>query len=69
MNAVPRLAPLLTLKCAVKGACLQRMHLPPGNWFAPPVNNAEARAERVLGVLANRLKCTGTLPVQIDGGF
>jgi hypothetical protein len=26
---------------------------------------AEAQAERVLGVLANRLKCTSTLPVPI----
>ena len=34
------------------------------------VNNAEARAESVLGILANRLKCTSTLPVQIAGsGF
>jgi hypothetical protein len=36
----------------MKGACLQRVQLPPANWFAPPVNNAEARVERVLGVLA-----------------
>jgi len=27
----------LTKKCAVKGAELQRVRLPPGNWFAPPV--------------------------------
>jgi hypothetical protein len=52
----------------VKGAGLQRVKLRPGNWFAPPANYAEARAERVLGVLANRLKCTSTLPVQITRG-
>ena len=26
-------------KCAVKGAGLQRVQLPPGNWFAPPGSN------------------------------
>jgi hypothetical protein len=26
----------LALKCAVKGAGLQRVQLLPGNWFAPP---------------------------------
>ena len=29
----------LVKKCAVKGAGLQRVQLPPGNWFAPPGNN------------------------------
>ena len=32
-------APWLALQCAVKGAGLQRVQLPPGNWFAPPGNN------------------------------
>jgi hypothetical protein len=35
---------LLAKKCAVKGAGLQRVKLPPGNWFAPPVA-IEAAAE------------------------
>jgi len=26
-------------KCAVKGAGLQRVQLPPGNWFVPPGSN------------------------------
>ena len=30
---------LLAKKCAVKGAGLQRVQLPPGNWFAPPGSN------------------------------
>jgi hypothetical protein len=40
-----RLAPrvaglrLLLKQCAVKGAGLQRVQLPPGNWFAPPGSN------------------------------
>jgi hypothetical protein len=25
--------------CAVKGAGLQRVQIPPGNWFAPPGSN------------------------------
>ena len=29
----------LAKKCAVKGAGLQRVQLPPGNWFAPPGSN------------------------------
>ncbi len=29
----------LAKQCAVKGAGLQRVQLPPGNWFAPPGNN------------------------------
>jgi len=29
----------LVKKCAVKGAGLQRVKLPPGNWFAPPGSN------------------------------
>ena len=29
----------LTKECAVKGAGLQRVQLPPGNWFAPPGSN------------------------------
>jgi len=29
----------LTKKCAVKGAGLQRVQLPPGNWFVPPGSN------------------------------
>jgi hypothetical protein len=29
----------LARKCAVKGAGLQRVQLPPGNWFAPPGSN------------------------------
>ena len=54
-----------------KGAGLRRMHVPLGNSFAQPVNNAGlALRERVLGVLANPLKCTFTIPVQITGrGF
>jgi uncharacterized membrane protein YbhN (UPF0104 family) len=42
------------------------VRLPPTNWFAPPSSNAEARAERVLGLLANTLKCTSMLPEQIS---
>ena len=30
---------LLAKQCAVKGAGLQRVQLPPGNWFAPPGSN------------------------------
>ena len=30
---------LLSKQCAVKGAGLQRVQLPPGNWFAPPGSN------------------------------
>jgi hypothetical protein len=30
---------LLAKQCAVKGAGLQRVQLPPGNWFAPPSSN------------------------------
>ena len=29
----------LAKQCAVKGAGLQRVQLPPGNWFAPPGSN------------------------------
>jgi len=29
----------LSKQCAVKGAGLQRVRLPPGNWFAPPGSN------------------------------
>jgi hypothetical protein len=29
----------LAEQCAVKGAGLQRVQLPPGNWFAPPGSN------------------------------
>ena len=29
----------LAKKCAVKGAGLQRVQFPPGNWFAPPGSN------------------------------
>jgi hypothetical protein len=29
-------APVLDSTCAVKGVGLQRVQLPPGNWFAPP---------------------------------
>ena len=29
----------LAKQCAVKGAGLQRVKLPPGNWFAPPGSN------------------------------
>ena len=29
----------LTKQCAVKGAGLQRVQLPRGNWFAPPGSN------------------------------
>src|SRR5262249_61316239 len=32
-------SPQLTKKCAVKGAGLQRVQLPPGNWFVPPGSN------------------------------
>jgi hypothetical protein len=32
-------APVLDSTCAVKGAGLQRVQLPPGNWFAPPGSN------------------------------
>src|ERR1039457_2018968 len=31
--------PQLAEQCAVKGAGLQRVQLPPGNWFAPPGSN------------------------------
>jgi hypothetical protein len=34
----------LTEKCAVKGAGLQRVQLPPGNWFAPPGRWDETRS-------------------------
>jgi hypothetical protein len=27
----------LALQCTVKAAGLQRVQLPPGNWFAPPI--------------------------------
>jgi hypothetical protein len=48
------------------GGCNSR----PGTGWLHPVNNAEARAERVLGLFANRLKCRSTLPVQnIRRGF
>jgi len=30
---------LLAYQCAVKGAGLQRVQLPPGNWFVPPGSN------------------------------
>ena len=30
---------LLRMTCAVKGAGLQRVQLPPGNWFVPPGSN------------------------------
>jgi hypothetical protein len=30
---------LLSQQCAVKGVGLQRVQLPPGNWFAPPGSN------------------------------
>src|SRR6266581_9795326 len=42
MWRVNRMTPglgLLALQCAVKGAGLQRVKLPPGNWFAPPGSN------------------------------
>jgi hypothetical protein len=29
----------LAKKCAVKGAGLQWVQVPPGNWFAPPGSN------------------------------
>jgi len=29
----------LAKQCAVKSAGLQRVQLPPGNWFAPPGSN------------------------------
>src|SRR4029077_12055853 len=32
-------APVLDSTCAVKGAGLQRVKLPPGNWCAPPGSN------------------------------
>jgi hypothetical protein len=47
-------------------ACSEKLSAP----LRPvPVNNAEARAEPVLGLLANRLKCTSTLPAQIIRRF
>jgi hypothetical protein len=42
----------------VKAAELRlRIQLPPANWFVPPVNNAEARAERVLVVSESFENC------------
>jgi len=29
----------LAKQCAVRGAGLQRVQLPPGNWFVPPGSN------------------------------
>ena len=41
-------------QCAVKGAGLQRVQLPPGNWFAPPGSNRDGsggnKAVGALGV-------------------
>ena len=51
------LSPVLSLIREIvrrEGAGLRWVQLPPGNWFPQPVN-----------VLANRLKCTSTIPVQI----
>src|SRR5215467_7241853 len=40
----------LAKKCAVKGAGLQRVQLPPGNWFAPPGSNQSGdRGNEVVG--------------------
>jgi len=55
---------LLAKQCAVKGAGLQRVQLPPGNWFAPPGSNRSGSggnkavgAFDVEGRLATRRAC------------
>ena len=55
---------LLAKKCAVKGAGLQRVKLPPGNWFAPPGSNRSGSggneavgAFDVEGRMATRRAC------------
>src|SRR5450755_97818 len=55
---------LLAKKCAVKGAGLQRVQLPPGNWFAPPGSNRSGSggneavgAFDVKGRMATRRAC------------
>src|ERR1700674_4345229 len=57
-------APVLNSTCAVKGAGLQRVQLPPGNWFAPPGSNRSGSggneavgAFGVEGRLATRRAC------------
>ena len=43
---------LLAKKCAVKGAGLQRVQLPPGNWFVPPGSNRDgSRGNEAVGAL------------------
>src|ERR1700684_4375453 len=42
----------LAKQCAVKGAGLQRVQLPPGNWFAPPGSNrGGSRGNEAVGAL------------------
>jgi hypothetical protein len=55
------LSPFMDRSCSHM-ACKEKL---PASLRPLPANYAEARAERVFGVLANRLKCTSTLPVQI----
>ena len=57
-------APVLDSTCAVKGAGLQRVKLPPGNWFAPSGSNRNGGggneavgAFDVKGRLATRRAC------------
>ena len=45
-------APVLDSTCAVKGAGLQRVQLPPGNWFAPPVTIETAAEATKLSELS-----------------
>jgi hypothetical protein len=40
----------LAKKCAVKGAGLLRMQLPPANWFAPPGRVSVSKNHSFLGI-------------------
>src|SRR6266571_3702790 len=56
MWRVNRMTPglgLLAKQCAVKSVGLQRVRLPPGNWFAPPGSNRSGSGgNEAVGVMA-----------------
>src|SRR5215467_5560948 len=55
----------LAKQCAVKGAGLQWVQLPPGNWFAPPGNNRSGgEGNRTVGAFGAKGHVGDSVSVQ-----